>query len=336
MKKIALFLLLASCATKSETVKKTESDSKLITELRDVYKAFFINHVLADQIDQIEFFFDDHFVSCSDSDKKKLINNYIKTCDSLRQALTIHDEVLKSHLNEYLASSSEVYRMIYKSTKKGNESDSMIYKKVGEDYQKAKNEYINYLRFTYPINNFVNMSEEQYWQRNDKKNYIKSPDYESYQRLKTSNPKEALTLLNKISEHTTDFQEHSIYQIELADQHVKNNEHETAIAKYKAILDQEKYSIYLFETWLKWRSAQQSIYGRSKTSHIANDEYNKMREKVALTILEHIRKNEQDEMAINEFLLMAAHDIIKRFGAYPYGNQNSIEYHQLFCERENG
>ena len=148
-------------------------------------------------------------------------------------------------------------------------------------------------------------------------------------------------MLDKLTKQTINFQEYSIYQIELADQYVKHSDslgdkaNKTAIAKYKSIINQKKYSIYLFEAWLKWRLVtQQYIYGISKTSDIPNNEYDKMREQVALTILDYITKNDKDEMAINEFLLMATHPIVMRFGDYPYGNQNTVEYHETFDEKK--
>ena len=55
-----------------------------------------------------------------------------------------------------------------------------------------------------------------------------------------------------------------------------------------------------------------------------------MRLPVALTILEHIQENQDDIMAINQFVLITEHDIVRRFGDYQYGNQNTIEYHQIF------
>lgn len=152
------------------------------------------------------------------------------------------------------------------------------------------------------------MTEENYWQTNDKNNYSKSLDYASYKSLKTTNLKDALLLLDKLTKQTINFQEYSIYQIELADQYVKHSDslgdsaNETAIEKYKSFLEQKKYSIYLFEAWLKWRLVtQQHIYGISKTSDIPNNEYDKMREQVGLTILDYITKNDKVEMAINEF-----------------------------------
>jgi hypothetical protein len=70
--------------------------------------------------------------------------------------------------------------------------------------------------------------------------------------------------------------------------------------------------------------------GLSKSSEIPNDEYDKVREEVAAVILDYIAKHEKDEMAINQFLVIATHDIVLRFGQYPYGNQNTIEHHEIF------
>lgn len=196
---------------------------------------------------------------------------------------------------------------------------------------------MNYLYSTFSTNQFIGMTEEMYWKTIDKKKYIKSAEYKTYESLKTKNLKDALSLLEKISKQTTDFQEYSIYQIELADLYVKHadslgeNATDKAIDIYKSILDQKKYSIYLFEAWLKWRIVtQQFTYGISKMSDIPNNIYDKVREQVALVILDYINTHNNDEMAINEFLLMVTHDIVKRFGDYPYGNQNTVEYHQTF------
>jgi hypothetical protein len=239
-------------------------------------------------------------------------------------------------VSKYLTLTIQNYKI---AQKKGFSSSE--FKQDFEKYKKAKGEYMNYLYSTYSTNHFVSMTEEKYWETNDKNNYIKSSDYATYKSLKTTNLNDALILLDKISKQTNDFQEYSVYKIELADQYVKHsdslgdNANEIAIEKYKAILDQKKYSIYLFESWLKWRLVnQQHIYGISKTSDIPNKEYDKLREQVALTILEYITKNDKDEMAINEFLLMATHDIVMRFGDYPYGNQNTVEYHQTFDEKK--
>jgi len=308
-----------------------KSNSKLVIELKDAYRAFHINNIITDQKEMINVFLSDP----SDSETKTLLDGYIKVCDSLK-IVHFKNEKLNSYISKYLVLTIQSYKI---AQRKGFNSSE--FKNDFEKYKKAKGEYMNYLSSTYSTNHFVSMTEEKYWQTNDKINYSKSLDYGSYKSLKTTNLKDALLLLDNLTKQTINFQEYSIYQIELADQYVKHsdslgdNANETAIEKYKSILDQKKYSIYLFEAWLKWRLVtQQHIYGISKTSDIPNNEYDKMREQVALTILDYITKNDKDEMAINEFLLMATHPIVIRFGDYPYGNQNTVEYHETFDEKK--
>jgi len=304
-----------------------KSNSKLVAELKDTYRAFHINNIIVEQKEMINIVQDD----ASEPETKKLLGGYIKACDSLKN-FQFNDAVLNEHIRKFLASTVQSYQFAQR-----NGFGSAEFKKDSEKYEKVKSDYLDYLYTTYSTGHFVNLTEETYYKANNKNNYFKSGDYQTYKSLKATNLKEALALLEKISAQTTDFQEYAVYQIEAADQYVKqpdglnDDAYEIAISKYKAILEQNKYSIYLFEAWLKWRLvSQQHVYGLSKTSDIPNNQYDKMREKVALTILDYITKNDKDEMAINEFLLMATHDIVKRFGKYPYGNQNTVEYHQTF------
>jgi hypothetical protein len=324
-------VLIFSKTYTQDLLDSVTSNSKLVIELKDVYRAFHVNNIIIDQKEMINLLLSDG----SDTETKSILGIYIKVCDSLK-VIHFNDAVLSSYVSKYLLLTIQSYKI---AQSKGFSSSE--FKKDFEKYKKSKDEYMDYLYSSYSTNHFINMTETQYWQTNDKNNYIKSPDYATYKSLKAASLKEALALLDKISKQTTDFQEYSIYQIELADQYVKHSDslgesaYETAIEKYKAILDQEKYSIYLFESWLKWRLVnQQHIYGLSKTSDIPNDDYDKMREQVALTILDYITMHSKDEMAINEFLLMATHDIVKRFGDYPYGNQNTVEYHETFDEQK--
>ncbi|MDB5147213.1 MAG: hypothetical protein JWQ57_1233, partial [Mucilaginibacter sp.] len=157
-----------------------------------------------------------------------------------------------------------------------------------------------------------------------------------YEKLKVKDLKAGLALLEKTGGAAANFQEYSIYQIEIADQYVKQNDklgdnsNELAIRKYRAILSKKQYSVYLFESWLKWRTVTQQYNGLSKMSEIPNDKYDEVRQQVALTVLNTVSTNPKDKMAINEFLLMATHDIVRRFGAYEFGNQNTLEYHEIF------
>jgi hypothetical protein len=99
---------------------------------------------------------------------------------------------------------------------------------------------------------------------------------------------------------------------------------------YNEILKEKKYSLYLYETWLKWRAVSQRENGMSKSSDIPNTKYDAVREQVAAVILDYIAKHPTDKMAQNQFLVIASHDIVRRFGDYPYGNQGTVEYHEIF------
>ena len=328
---ITFTFLLISETYSQDLLNDVNRNSKLVIELKDAYRAFNINNIITEQKEIINLFLKDG----SDAEMKTLFTNYIKVCDSLK-IVHFKDVSLNSHISKYLAMTIQNYKI---AQRKGFNSSE--FKNDFEKYKKVQSEYMNYLSSTYSTNHFVGMTEEKYWQTIDKNNYSKSLDYASYKTLKKTNLKDALLMLDKLTKQTINFQEYSIYQIELADQYVKHSDslgdkaNKTAIVKYKSIIDQKKYSIYLFEAWLKWRLVtQQYIYGISKTSDIPNNEYDKMREQVALTILDYITKNDKDEMAINEFLLMATHPIVMRFGDYPYGNQNTVEYHETFDEKK--
>lgn len=327
---IIFSFLLFSNTFSQDLLDTVKSNSKLVIELKDCFRAFHVNNIIIDQKEMINVLLNDG----SDEEMKTFLDSCIKVCDSLK-IIHFNNETLNSYVSKYLSLTIQNYKTLQV---KG--FDSSEFKKDFENYRQEKSKYMDYLSSTYSTNHFISLTEETYWKANDKKNYTKSSDYSTYKSLKTTNLKDALILLDKISKQTTDFQEYSIYQIELADQYVKHPDSievdasEKAIGIYKAILDQYKYSIYLFESWLKWRTVTQQNNGLSKTSDIPNDKYDKVREQVALTILDHITKNDKDEMAINEFLLMATHNIILRFGAYPYGNQNTIEYHEIFDEKK--
>ncbi|HSN07926.1 MAG TPA: hypothetical protein VLS85_02755 [Hanamia sp.] len=321
-----LSLLLYTHSYGQDLLDSVKSNLKTVIELKDIYRAYNINHKITEQHEFINLILDD----ASAEELKTQLDVFIKDCNTFKQVHFTND-TLNSYVSKYVALTIQNYQIAKTKGAGSNE-----FKKDFEKYKKEKEKYMDYLATAYPTSRFVNMTEKEYWQNVDKNNYIKSPDYAAYNNLKTTNIKAAMELLEKISNQTSNFQEHSIYEIELADQYVKKGDtlsesaDDIAIQKYKAILDQKKYSIYLFEAWLKWRVVTQQSMGLSKSSEIPNDEYNKVREQVALIILEYIVKHETDEMAINEFTLMATHDIVRRFGDYPYGNQNAVEYHEIF------
>jgi hypothetical protein len=245
------------------------SNSRLVIELKDVFRAFHINHILADQTEMINVLVNEG----SDSELKSLLMEYIKVSNNL-EAIQFKNDTLNSYVSSYVTLTIESYKI---AKDKGFKSTE--FKNNFQKYKEEKRKYMDYLYSTYSTNHFVRMSEEKYWQINDKKNYIMASDYHIYESLKPKHLQEALTLLETFSKQTNNFQEYSIYQIERADLYVKyqdslqDNSEEKAIGIYKAILDQNKYSIYLFESWLKWRVVTQQNNGLSKTSDIPNNEY---------------------------------------------------------------
>ena len=103
------------------------------------------------------------------------------------------------------------------------------------------------------------------------------------------------------------------------------------IVKYEEIFNKKEYSLYLFEAWVKWRALYQfGNGGSSKFSKIDNKFYDSKRKEIANVIFNYISKHKKDKMAINQFLVLASHDIIKIHGEYPYGNQNVVEFHSFF------
>ena len=192
-----------------------------------------------------------------------------------------------------------------------------------------------YLRNNFDINNFVNLTEETYWKLNDKSNYIKDNRYETFKKLIVNERFEVATdLLRKIISETKDFQQQSIYKIQLADQLVSkdiktgsNSHFLEAKTIYETILKANKYSLYLFESWVKWRSLSQAMIGFSQLDNVPNESYEKMRFANIKTIYSYLQENPNDEMAINYFLTLSSH---KTYSKYEKQIQNKEEFYEYF------
>jgi len=326
---IAFPLLLFAGSVNADLLDNVKAKTKLVNGLKDLYRAFNICHVISDQTEQINLSRND-----DSAELNNFLDSYIKVCGNLIKTPFTND-TLKRNTNIFLAATIQNY-----SIARAEGFESKRFKRAYKNYRMEKERYEYYLSRAYTMERFVNLPEKEYWKNNDKKNYIKSANYPAYLKLRESNLKAALTLLEKISAAPLNFQEYSVYQIEIADQYVKHPDNlggdppGFAADKYKAIIDKRRYSIYLFEAWLKWRAVTQQNNGLSKSSDIPNDKYNNVREQVALTVLNYVSSHPNDKMAINEFLLIATHDIVKRFGSYSFGNQNTVEFHKLFDDKK--
>ena len=337
MIRIFILTILAFSSFTSDLQKSDEisQDSILITDLKDLYSAFEINRHLTNNNELIRLSYmngnkDDIYQTFSQSIE---FNTNITTID-------ITNDTLRNYLDNYILNIIN-YEQEYRDTI----SDSISIKQAEESFVKNKETYYTYLNTRYSTSKFIHLSEDEYWNNIEKKNHITKKEYIYYDSIKFENILYAVKYLDSVSVSLKSFQEYSIYQIEIANQHILQDEEfgynnegsfigeEIAIEKYLNILDKKEYSLYLFDAWRRWRCISQRQNGFSKFSSIDNDFYNEKRKEVTFFILDYIIENPTDEMAINQFLLFATHENILRFGEYDYGNQNTVEYYKLFAEK---
>ena len=315
----------------SDALDSIVDSSQLVIELKDIYRAFKIHYFIEEQKDFIAI------------DSIPLLVSYleskVKECDSLQKLYSFNDDSLDILVNNYIVATISQYELEINSLRSPSPNDTVTSSNMSISYSNIQDKFLNYLFSNYKNERFLSVSSEDYWERIEKKQYIKSDKFKDYQRLKIENPDLAVDKIFDIINESDNFQEKSIYGIEVADFYMTDvldtdtiSGEEWAVAHYNAIMGANKYSLYLFEAWIKWRTVtQHAFYGSSKISLIPNDEYNKLRDKMALIVLKQISTHPKDQMAINQFLLFATHEDIKRFGSYKYGNQNVPEFYRLFA-----
>ena len=303
-----------------------KTDSGIVKELKDVYRVFRLN----DKIDEIKDDFSRFYLDDSVAAANVLRNSFNK-CDSYKN-YPFFDDSIKILANLHIDKFNIVNKTI---VNKGIQSKE--FNNAFEQYKKYQEQYNDYLFGKYSTEHFLKISEDEYWKKVDKKQFIHSPEFAHYLSLNKTDLKLSLNLLKNIIANTKNFQEKSIYQIELANNMIchanklDSNSITNALKIYKEILDSPDYSLYKFEAWRRWRAASQGfIYGPMKDSEIPNNLYDGVRENCAAQILKHYVENPKDEMAMNQFLDFATHGIVYRSGEYEEGNQNMIEFSELF------
>lgn len=133
---------------------------------------------------------------------------------------------------------------------------------------------------------------------------------------------------------TLPFDERCVYAIELAHANETGHNDEDSYLEYMhELLTSGQYSKYLFSVWLHWRCICQVRNGSSKDSYIPNWIYNQVRNQCLCTILTHIAQLPDDLMAVNQLMQLASADNIYRLGTYEYGNQNAVDYYELFLAK---
>lgn len=196
-------------------------------------------------------------------------------------------------------------------------------------YNKAYTEYSTFktiLADKYHISKYGEFTREEYWKAYDKNRLI--ADYDYIYKLRGDSTTKTAKYLKGLVKKETNFDEKCIYALEYA------HTNETSTVKVlEMLMNEKKYSIYLFEIWRTWRCLLQRKEGLSKDSNIPNSIYNTMKMICASTIINYILQYPPDLMAINQYLVLSFTDNIHRYGPYPYGNQSAMEEMLLFPER---
>lgn len=340
----SLLLLGSSCSEKPISISELEKESifldaldsitdssKLVLELKDIYRAHKIHNLLEEQKDFIAIDSTPFLIAYLESNAKE--------CDSLYNLYSFHDDSLEGLVNRYIyADKSELELRINNLKLSSSAKSDTMNKELMAYNDGVRSDFLNYLNDNYKTERFLSLSADEYWRKIDKKQYIKSSKFEEYKKLNEEDPNQAVEKIFEIIKECDNFQEKTIYGIDLADFYMTGVlDTDTILGEewagdhYQVIMDANKYGLYLFEAWVKWRAVTQfRDYGSSKYSIIPNEFYNTWRDRMAYVILKQISTHPEDQMAINQFLLFASHDDIKRFGAYKYGNQNVVEFFELF------
>ncbi|MAO71585.1 MAG: hypothetical protein CMD02_03630 [Flavobacteriales bacterium] len=340
MKNLIKIIILLLIFNNLQTQKTLTDNSELIIKLKDLYFSHEINRGIDEQKELLMLGFM-HNEDADEDEIKQSFQSYTDYCQSIKTEV-IKDDSLRYYLQNYINLLIELNISIVDKSK-----DSNHVNKATQNFYKKRDQYHSFVSREYATQKFIKISEDYYWERIDKNNYTSAKEYLIYDSLKTTNVKNAVKFLDSISLITSDFQEYSIYQIEIADQQIINGDEfsvdedglligeKVALEKYLELLEKKEYSLYLFEAWRKWRSVYQYQNGSSKFSFINNDLYNNKRKEISFFILDFIKNNPQDDLAINQFLLFATQENILRFGPYDYGNQNALEMYNLFPEKYN-
>ncbi len=333
---IALFLTSCGSSTIAERkpvdqLDSVKVDTGIVRELKDVYRIYRVNDKIDNIRDEFGLYYENDSIAATN-----VIARSFNLIDSLKNT-AFYDDSLKTFNTYHLIGFELVNKAILA---KGLSSDSFV--NEFERYKKAKGYYFDYIDNKYSTNHFLKISEEEYNKQIDKQQFIKSPEYAHYLSMAKSDLKGSIELLKKIVSNTKSFQEKSIYQMELANSIINNfnkldsGEVENAIKIYEDILKNKEYSLYKFEAWRRWRTTSQAfIYGTMKDANIPNTSYDKLRMECASQILNHYVNHPKDEMALNQFLDFASHNIIYRNGDFEKSNQFVEDFSDLFTIGQN-
>lgn len=237
----------------------------------------------------------------------------------------VKDSVTRSHLEEYRQKMIGLYGV------RANEVDQEVvnpylYRFDVDEYIADRYSLTHY--YNIDIDELTEKLMSEYW------SCATIPDWDTLQakRGDLSIEQELHTrYLNSRS-----FDEQCIYAIELAYANEAGHYIDDPYLKYLyELLTSGEYSMYLHSIWRHWRCMSQLNNGSSKDSYIPNWIYNQVRNQCLRTILKHIVQHPDDLMAVNQLMRLTSYNNIYRLGPFEHGNQNALEYYELFLEKQN-
>lgn len=340
---VAIFFaaFLVSCGNKTGKVKVTEEqltdkDTLIGGEISDLGEDLFCNFMLADQWPKNAFFSD--MVEAYNS--FVLLNGFKSVLDKWKryelseeaiESLKYMDiSIIKSEdLREKFAHCLELGQKFY--AEHHDYSDSLLYRQLFYSIDNLDST----LSSRFHASNYAKMTDEAYW---EELNYAKQSK-ELFDQVSTIE-------INHDNFHTKEVQEDVDFIKQSINQEQDFNKkcayamhyvyfvgfYRTDFGLIERLLDDGRYSPYLFFLWRIWRCGVQLCdgdYGPSTWSPIPNKLYNEKRLKIAETTLKHIANHRNDGVAINQYLMTASFSNIVRFGEFPMGNESFTELHYL-------
>ncbi len=190
----------------------------------------------------------------------------------------------------------------------------------------------------YGIDRFTPLRKESYIKAIAKKQYRKAEDDARFDSLKYRKDwHNAAWELFKIYEGKTDPNERAVALLDYADlcvynlDHWKDGEDTIVLNTYAAIAFSYDFHFYKYEAWRKWRCLYQYInYGCGEDAFIFNKFYDNKRFIPMQYLAEHLEKEPTDSILINEYLLLATHGPLLRYGDFNGGNEAVAEMRELF------
>lgn len=332
-----------SCGNKSKTVEETHADESadLNFEYTDSGEELFCNYMSRDQWPQDTFFTDmvevyNTYVLLngirSVIDVWKRYENAGTALESLKYADTsaIHTKDIK----EKFAQCLELARCFF--AEHVDYSDSLLYRQLSDVLACIDSTMAN----RYNSSNYFNYSEEQYWHTIDwskktKKLFDKvSTKTITSENIGTKKVQKDIGFILKSIRKEKDFDKKCafamgyVYYVDFYD---------ADFELIEELLDDGRYSPYLFFLWRIWRCGVQLCsghYGPSTWSQIPNKLYNEKRLKIAETTLKYIVNHRNDGIAINQYLMTSSFSNILRDGVFQGGNESFTELYYMDFGKE--